>query len=121
LVERGCFAPVAASLGKSFFPTKAYGDIAFPAGEYEALKIEIGEAEGNNWWCVMFPPLCFVDITQNTVSDEVKSNLREILNDEEYDIVVKSKAQELLPVTVKFKIVEFWQGLKRTEVFALKD
>lgn len=56
-----------ASLEKTDFPTKYYGNVSFPPGEYEALRIEIGEAEGENWWCVMFPPLCFVDITQGNV------------------------------------------------------
>ena len=49
-------------LGKDTFPTKSYGKLTLPAGEYEALKVIIGEGRGKNWWCVMFPPLCFVDI-----------------------------------------------------------
>lgn len=121
LKENGCGYSVTVSLGKSFFPTKTYGDIAFPAGEYEALKIEIGGAEGKNWWCVMFPPLCFVDITQSAVTDDVKNDLKNVLTNEEYDIVVKSKTQELLPVSVKFKIVEIWQGIKRPEIYAMKE
>lgn len=54
------------------FPTKMYGGRVYPAGEYEALRISIGEAKGQNWWCVLFPPLCFVDFT-NTASTEVGS------------------------------------------------
>lgn len=119
VVENGYDYPITVSLGKSFFPTKTYGDIAFPAGEYEALKIEIGDADGKNWWCVMFPPLCFVDITQNKVSDEVKNNLQEVLTSDEYDIVVKSKAQEIMPIKIKFKVVELWQGIKRPDVYAM--
>jgi stage II sporulation protein R len=53
-----------ASLQNTVFPTKFYDGYVFPPGQYEALRIEIGEAKGENWWCVMFPPLCFVDITQ---------------------------------------------------------
>ena len=52
------------SLGQDTFPTKTYGDVTFPQGEYEALKVVIGEGKGKNWWCVMFPPLCFVDISR---------------------------------------------------------
>lgn len=121
LVDNGCNYPVSVSLGRSFFPTKTYGDIAFPAGDYEALKIEIGDAEGKNWWCVMFPPLCFVDITQNKVSDEVKNNLKEVLTNEEYDIVVKSKTQDMIPVKIKFKVVEMWQGIKKPDVYAMSE
>ncbi len=45
------------------FPTKVYGNTVYPAGNYEALRIVIGNGQGQNWWCVLFPPLCFVDIT----------------------------------------------------------
>lgn len=52
--------------GRFQFPTKSYGSIVLPAGEYEAVRILIGEAEGGNWWCVLFPPLCFVNIEHST-------------------------------------------------------
>lgn len=55
------------NIGNFEFPTKNYGDISLPAGFYDALRVEIGEAKGQNWWCVMFPPLCFVDITSGVV------------------------------------------------------
>lgn len=48
------------------FPTKSYGSLVLPAGEYEAVRVLIGKAEGSNWWCVLFPPLCFVDIEHST-------------------------------------------------------
>lgn len=48
------------------FPTKSYGSLVLPAGEYEAVRVLIGKAEGSNWWCVLFPPLCFVDIDHST-------------------------------------------------------
>lgn len=53
---------VKAELGPVEFPTKLYGNVVYPAGVYEALLISIGKAEGQNWWCVLFPPLCFVDM-----------------------------------------------------------
>lgn len=52
--------------GNFIFPTKSYGSIILPAGEYEAVKVVIGEGKGSNWWCVLFPPLCFVDIEHST-------------------------------------------------------
>lgn len=83
---------VAVTLGKDLFPTKMYGDMTFPAGEYEALKLVIGNGKGKNWWCVMFPPLCFVDITHcRTISN---SNDKEIK-----EIVLKSKVVELFEKT----------------------
>jgi stage II sporulation protein R len=48
------------------FPTKSYGTLVLPAGEYEALRVVIGEGQGSNWWCVLFPPLCFIDIEHST-------------------------------------------------------
>ncbi len=99
---------VNAFIGKSVFPTKKYGDVAFPAGEYDALKIEIGNAQGQNWWCVMFPPLCFVDVSYNKVSDESKNELHNILPEEEYGIVTSSQSNNSFKV--KFKIVELWEG-----------
>lgn len=56
--EQGCDYPVSAQLTRCWFPTKEYGDFALPAGEYEALRVVIGEGAGQNWWCVAFPPLC---------------------------------------------------------------
>lgn len=110
--ENGYDYCIAAKVTKSIFPTKEYGDIVFPAGEYEALRIEIGEAKGNNWWCVMFPPLCYVDITQGKVSNKAKDELKNILSDEEYDIVANYKASGAPSIKVKFKIVELWQKIK---------
>ncbi len=52
--------------GHFSFPTKSYGSLVLPAGDYEALRIVIGEGKGSNWWCVLFPPLCFIDIEQST-------------------------------------------------------
>ena len=73
VIENGYNYPVKVSIGNFSFPTKTYGDISFPAGSYDALKIEIGKAEGRNWWCVMFPPLCFVDVTSGIVPEESKT------------------------------------------------
>ena len=60
LRARGCADPVAVTLGKRFLPEKSYDGFALPAGRYETLYVAIGAAEGSNWWCVLFPPLCLV-------------------------------------------------------------
>ncbi|MGE5591368.1 MAG: stage II sporulation protein R, partial [Bacillota bacterium] len=52
---------VKVEVGRFVFPTKVYGDTALPAGKYDALRVSLGAAEGQNWWCVLFPPLCLVD------------------------------------------------------------
>lgn len=71
----------------SYFPLKTYGDMSFPPGEYEAFRIDIGEAEGHNWWCVLFPPLCIVSQSYSVVPDESREMLKDVLSDEAYDTV----------------------------------
>lgn len=97
--------------GKSDFPTKTYNDITLPAGSYDALKIEIGNAKGKNWWCVMFPPLCFVDGSSGELDENGKTFLKEKLTDEEYNLVLTEKR---LPIKVEFKLYEIWQNGKQT-------
>lgn len=93
------------NIGNSYFPTKNYGDISLPAGLYDALKVEIGNANGQNWWCVMFPSLCFVDISTGIVDDEAKQNLEENLESESYSIISDNNKYD---VKFKFKIIEFF-------------
>lgn len=77
--QEGYDYPVALELGNHPFPTKTYGALALPAGDYQALRILIGNAEGQNWWCVLFPPLCFVDITNATaISNQTEQITAEI-------------------------------------------
>lgn len=68
---------------KEYFPLKVYGDVALPPGEYTAFRIDIGEAKGKNWWCVLYPPLCFVDITHGVVPEESKKELKKVIGEEE--------------------------------------
>ena len=103
---------VEADLGIYPFPTKAYGDIILPAGKYQALKVVIGEGRGSNWWCVLFPPLCFVDVTHGTVPDLAKNDLKEVLTDEEFRIVTSAEDESDIPIKIKFKIVELFQDSK---------
>lgn len=70
-----------------YFPMKTYGDMTFPPGEYEAFRVDIGEAKGKNWWCVLYPPLCFVDAVYGEVPDESKEELKGVLTEEEYKTV----------------------------------
>ena len=65
---------IEAVLGTSNYPTRNYRRLVLPAGEYLSLKIHIGDAAGSNWWCVLFPPLCFVDITRESVSNSVEED-----------------------------------------------
>lgn len=95
------------NIGNFEFPTKTYGDISLPAGFYDALRVEIGEAQGQNWWCVMFPPLCFVDVSSGIVPDESKEVLNENLTDEEFSIVSDTSSKN---IQFKFKLLEFFNN-----------
>lgn len=107
--ENGYNYSVNITVGKHSFPTKYYGDVSLPAGIYDALRVEIGSASGQNWWCVMFPPLCFVDISSGIVPEESKESLKNNLNDEEYDLITVNDSSSM---NFKFKIVELIENIK---------
>lgn len=103
--EEGFSYSVKINIGNFEFPTKNYGDISLPAGFYDALRVEIGEAKGQNWWCVMFPPLCFVDISSGVVPEESKELMENRLTEEEFALVSKEDNNE---IKFKFKLLEFF-------------
>lgn len=105
ILENGYNYTVKININNFYFPTKNYGDITLPAGLYDALRVEIGEAKGQNWWCVMFPSLCFIDISSGVVDEEAKENLEENLEEESYTIISNTQKSN---VKFKFKIIEFF-------------
>ena len=107
--ENGYYYDVNIKIGNFSFPTKIYGDITLPSGYYDALRIEIGEAKGQNWWCVMFPPLCFVDVSSGIVPNESKEIMKQDLSDEEFTLVSN---KENATISFKFKLIEFFQNAK---------
>lgn len=109
ILDNGYNYDVNIKIGNFDFPTKHYGDISFPAGNYDALRIEIGNASGQNWWCVMFPPLCFVDVTSGVVPEESKSMIEDNLSAEEYSIVSNQSNPD---IQFKFSLIEMFQNLK---------
>lgn len=100
--EKGYDYPVQAVVEKTYFPEKTYGDCTFPAGEYEALVIRIGDAKGKNWWCVLYPSLCFLDDTYAVVTEEKKEELQKVLTREEFLEVMQSP-QEKKKVRIGFR------------------
>ena len=101
---------VKSTLGQENFPVKTYGDITLPQGEYEAYRVIIGSGEGKNWWCVMFPPLCFVDITKGEVSyKKTDAEMKSVLSPQEFEMVHNDSGKD--EIKVKFKIVEWIKGL----------
>ena len=108
ITENGYDYSVKIEIGNFKFPTKNYGDISLPSGIYDALKIEIGEAKGQNWWCVMFPPLCFVDVTSGVVPEESKNIMEDNLSSEEYVLISNTNSAD---VKLKFKLIEIFKSL----------
>ena len=107
ILDEGYSYDVKINIGNFEFPTKDYGDISLPAGFYDALRVEIGDAKGQNWWCVMFPPLCFVDVTSGVVPEDSKEQLEDNLSEEEYALVSEDFD---FKIQFKFKILEFFNN-----------
>ena len=99
--ENGYDYPVHAALETCAFPEKSYGDYTFPSGTYEALRVVIGSGEGHNWWCVMYPNLCFAN-SMYEVDASSGEKLREVLEPEEYAAVLESGNYK-----VRFKMLGF--------------
>lgn len=129
---------VKADFGKVDFPTKLYGQFLYPAGEYEAILITLGEGNGANWWCVLFPPLCFLDFsngvavsdgfegeeeekvdaeTEVKAANNIETEKQELTEEEEESGPVKEQdppvyvEEDEKPVEVKFFIKELWDNL----------
>ena len=108
--SQGYDYPVRVKFGKSDFPDKVYANITMPAGTYEALIVEIGSGKGQNWWCVLFPPLCFVDETCTGMSKKSENILIDNLGKETYEMI---KSDKKPPVKLRFKIYEVWENNKK--------
>lgn len=107
--EEGYDYPVNVYFENAYFPMKTYGDMVFPAGKYEAFRIDIGKSEGKNWWCVLFPPLCFVDSTYAVVPDDTKDKFSSILSEEAYGAITMSELDN--NYEIRFKYLTFLNGL----------
>ncbi|MDE6888431.1 MAG: stage II sporulation protein R [Eubacterium sp.] len=101
--QEGYDYPVDAQIETVEFPQKTYGNYTFPAGEYLALNVVIGSGKGQNWWCVMYPNLCFHGAVYEVVEDEAKKSLQQVLDEDEYDAVLKSGKYK-----VRFQYLDFF-------------
>lgn len=114
LQREGSKEPFQVEFGKHVkFPTKMYGNFIYPAGEYEAVLITIGEGEGANWWCVLFPPMCFVDFSSGTavqakerskeeiVEEEMDEEKTEAIEEQEEEVIGKERKEAAVAKQVK--------------------
>lgn len=104
LEENGYSYGAKARLARVDFPVKSYGDYTFPAGEYEALQVTLGAGEGHNWWCVLYPNMCFQGTVFEIESEEADEALREVLTPEEYEDVFDDGKVE-----IRFKFLEYFR------------
>ena len=111
ILENGYDYDVKVGIDYSKFTTKQYSNVVLPAGEHKALRIIIGEGKGKNWWCVMFPPLCFVDEQKGIIDKDTDDKLREVLTEEEYELISQKTSKQVDRVQIKFKIVEIIQDI----------
>lgn len=103
IADNGYDYTVSSTFGFSDFPVKTYGDVIFPKGTYTSYTIKIGNGKGHNWWCVLYPPLCFVDVSTGVLPDNSKKKLRNSLSDTQYHTVTK--------YNFKFKYLKFFNNL----------
>ncbi len=97
--KRGFSYSVKINTGEYYFPMKTYEKYSLPSGKYEAVRVEIGKAAGQNWWCVMFPPLCFVDAASDTKKTD--EYLKKALRNDEISLITTEEGFD-----VRFKIVD---------------
>lgn len=113
--ENGYDYPVSAELGVKWIPQKTYDNVIFPSGNYEALNITIGEGKGQNWWCVLFPPLCLIGAEPPEDEEEAAEAMElynEILLDEKYDPLTQER-KEPFELELKFKTLELLDELNK--------
>jgi len=103
--EKGYNYPVEVSIEKSWFPTKEYKDFALPAGNYTALRVVIGEGNGQNWWCVVFPPLCLGGASEKVEITAAMAGL----GNEEIGLITGEDGGYI----IKFKLLELWDEIKQ--------
>lgn len=123
LRQSGFNYTVKTTLDHENFPVKTYGNITLSQGNYEAYRIIIGNGNGHNWWCVMFPPLCFIDVSKGEVSDkQVEKTMESTLSKDEYSSISNTgkkaentEKKDENKIEYKFKVVEW--GKKLIKIF----
>lgn len=105
LSEAGCDDAVSVALTEAWFPTKVYDGFSLPAGRYRALRVTIGEGRGQNWWCVVFPPLCLGSVTEYSVETAADG----VLSEEQMALITGQDGGYVL----RFRLIEWWGELAR--------
>lgn len=107
IVEQGYSYPVKVYMTNDYFPMRQYGELVIPAGEYDALRVDIGEAEGENFWCLLYPMMCYTIDSGAVVSHGDEERLARELTEDEYNKLFLDMDTEDNEVKVKFKIIDW--------------
>ena len=102
LSDAGCSYHANISITQAYFPTKTYGDLVLPCGTYDTVQVELGDARGRNWWCVLYPRLCFIDSTHAVLPEESKEELKNLLSEDDYYAVLDE------PLQIHFRL-KLWE------------
>ena len=105
--EKGYSYDVSIEIGNAFYPQKRYKNVILPSGHYDGLRIKIGKAEGHNWWCVLFPPMCLIDQSTCELPKESELILQNTLSEETNSVITSSTST----YKFKFKIIDFLNNL----------
>lgn len=103
LQNQGCSYGASISITKAYFPTKAYGNLVLPCGTYDTVQVSLGDGRGRNWWCVLYPRLCFIDATHAFLPDDSTQELKLLLSEEDYSAIMDSPSR----IRLKLKLLEF--------------
>ncbi len=109
LLKNGCDYICRVETGRFYFPTKFYENITLPEGDYDAVRIILGNGNGENWWCVMYPPLCFTDKAKGEMSTKNKEKLKSTMSDASYELI----SEESIIIKPAFRALELWQNLSK--------
>ncbi len=106
LKNNGSDLPVSVQIGERYFPTKAYGSLSFPAGRYQAVSIQLGKAQGQNFWCVLYPALC---IAPAVAEDTAREELAAVIGERSTEFLKKSSEKQ----KIKFALVEWFEQIRQ--------
>lgn len=108
LADQGAPYAVKLEIARDYFPTKSYGDMVFPCGTYDAVRITIGSGRGHNWWCVLYPTLCYTDAIHAVVPESSRDTLSSLLAEEDYDALLspRDRSQKKPEVRVRFRLLD---------------
>ena len=110
LVENGFDDAVSIEMGLEEYPTRTYDNLCFPAGEYISMRVNIGNGEGQNWWCCLFPPLCLSAATDSSDGSNEDAFISVGLTGEQYKIITETDEPKY---TLRFKFLEVIEGARK--------